>query len=442
MKILMRLNIGILGGITAGIIAIALLGACEEIIEPGDCAPPTILDEANNACVMPQSSCDPDAPTSIADECVAAHRLCQELAGEALCGVCEPSHIEVDGECVLLSTCEGLDCAAQKRECVTIDDTVSAYCGECVEGSVDLGGSCVTQSCDEHTPASIGAACDSAFRVCTESATGAVCGGCFEYYVEQNDFCLPVQRCVDLGCLDAHRFCVEALSHTDAACVECKVGYVEENGVCLLDESATCVADVAGSILDGCAAENRNCVTLSGVSSCSGCKSGFVENEALATCELPATCSELSCDTLNRSCEEIPNGHCVGCLPDFIEDEATLLCRPVLVCDDMSCSDGDECAAATQESDAFCRKECAGNALWSGSRCVQCPPCDAEGEVGPWPWPTATGACICQTEPGYYYSLSADVGPFKCDSDGDGWLRESARISLESSDAALLANAR
>jgi hypothetical protein len=95
---------------------------------------------------------------------------------------------------------------------------------------------------------------------------------------------------------------------------------------------------------------------------------------------------------------------------------------------------GDECPT---------EDDCTGNQLWNGRFCAPCPKCDGPGEVGRWPAATADGYCICETEPGYYYSTGGEIGTFDCDVDGDGWVRESARSSLEAKDdTELFTNAR
>jgi hypothetical protein len=87
--------------------------------------------------------------------------------------------------------------------------------------------------------------------------------------------------------------------------------------------------------------------------------------------------------------------------------------------------------------------ECTANQVYNGVYCATCPPCDGQGEAGPYATATLNGMCICRTKPGYFYSTGAEVGTFACDKDGDGWVRASARGSLEArGDEALRANAR
>lgn len=89
-----------------------------------------------------------------------------------------------------------------------------------------------------------------------------------------------------------------------------------------------------------------------------------------------------------------------------------------------------------------CQALCGDDAVWIGNGCAPCPACNNEGELGRWSEPTTTGHCICETEPGYFYSTAGQIGTLLCDSDADGWIKESAREAIESGDPALTENAR
>ncbi|MBN1773933.1 MAG: hypothetical protein JXB32_21920 [Deltaproteobacteria bacterium] len=76
--------------------------------------------------------------------------------------------------------------------------------------------------------------------------------------------------------------------------------------------------------------------------------------------------------------------------------------------------------------------------------CVPCArACALEGETGEvWPVTALTGQCVCTTQDGYYFSLSGAAVSHRCDRDGDGWVTQSARANVESSDPAIAENAR
>lgn len=82
--------------------------------------------------------------------------------------------------------------------------------------------------------------------------------------------------------------------------------------------------------------------------------------------------------------------------------------------------------------------DCTENQQHNGRFCAPCPPCDKPGEAGRADGTTSDGYCICKTKPGYFYSVGAEVGTFACDADGDGWIRESARLSLTANDDKVL----
>ncbi|MCP4680629.1 MAG: hypothetical protein GY854_35125 [Deltaproteobacteria bacterium] len=75
--------------------------------------------------------------------------------------------------------------------------------------------------------------------------------------------------------------------------------------------------------------------------------------------------------------------------------------------------------------------------------CVDCShlACDAEGEVAIYHTMTKTGTCICETEPGYFYSTS-DQKAAICDADKDGWVTIVAKQFLDGDDDALKENTR
>jgi Putative metal-binding motif len=82
--------------------------------------------------------------------------------------------------------------------------------------------------------------------------------------------------------------------------------------------------------------------------------------------------------------------------------------------------------------------ECTDNQQHNGRYCAPCPACDKPGEAGRAEGTTSDGYCICKTKPGYFYAVGAEVGTFACDADGDGWVRESARLSLSANDDPVL----
>jgi hypothetical protein len=76
--------------------------------------------------------------------------------------------------------------------------------------------------------------------------------------------------------------------------------------------------------------------------------------------------------------------------------------------------------------------------------CVTCSnPCNQEGETGEYhPTATRSNQCVCVTKPGYFRSNAGGIGTYPCDRDGDGWVRDSAKPSIESTDPPISTNAR
>ncbi len=70
--------------------------------------------------------------------------------------------------------------------------------------------------------------------------------------------------------------------------------------------------------------------------------------------------------------------------------------------------------------------------------CVDCShlECGAPGEFGLYKTTTLTGTCICDTDDGYFYSISEQKA-VKCDTDKDGWTTIVAKQFIEGKDSAL-----
>jgi len=112
-------------------------------------------------------------------------------------------------------------------------------------------------------------------------------------------------------------------------------------------------------------------------------------------------------------------------------------------CEELDCGELG-CLAGEAGQDARCGEPCDQGQLFNGERCVPCPRCDRpeRGEDGPEDRATLAGDCICRTAPGFFYSVGNEQGVVPCDADGDGWVRESARVPLDSGDPVLEDNVR
>ncbi len=410
--------------------------------DAGPCGSGQVLDPDTGACVDPAPSCAADAPGSILARCAEEQRSCYEDDQEVRCGACLVGYREGGaGACTAVARCEDLDCAARSRACLEAGDHVDATCGACLAGEEDSAGACAVASCE--LSGTLASLCASQQRVCVEDASGARCGACLSGHVEVAGSCEPTRTCASLGCVLRGRTCTPAAPGVHARCGVCLAGMEEHDGACRPVPGAVC-SDAAGvGILPACQQASRQCEETTEGARCGVCTGDTIENAETGRCDAQVICAELGCEDDHRGCAEEPNGHCTGCLDGFVEDPASGACRSVVSCAELSCADDEECAEAMASSDAFCRLDCGGRAIWDGARCVSCPPCSAPGETGRvWPMLTASGACICETEPGYYYSLSGAIGPVPCDADHDGWIRESARTTIESNDPALAANVR
>lgn len=130
--------------------------------------------------------------------------------------------------------------------------------------------------------------------------------------------------------------------------------------------------------------------------------------------------------------------------PDDVSTDTSL--------EDVSESDGPVEAAGDASDDVSHEGggpgSCGDNQAWNPylptPACVDCSrPCNLPGETGhPHPTTALNGACVCETLPGYYFSLSGAGLASPCDEDGDGWVSLSARPNILSPDPAIAATAK
>jgi len=415
-----------------------LLSACPPVI-PG-CADGE-AQRPDGSCYVPEATCTHGVAGSIAASCAEQSRQCFQDDLGAQCGLCLNGYKDEGGACRPVRTCAELDCGTRQRDCLAEGAHADATCGGCASGAQELAGACVYPSCSPGVEGSMAQVCDTSRRECLQEGQSASCGGCWSGYVDDLGACRAVKTCEDLGCADARRVCSPSAEHQDAACGLCRAGSVEQNGSCVAISGATCdPAPAPGSIDSACAAEHRTC-SAGAPASCGGCVSGYVEDPGSQSCVPERSCAELDCTTLHRNCSDTPNGHCTDCVAGYVQDAQTGQCRPVKTCAQLSCESG-QCQEATDTQDAICEGACPEGQVWNGTQCQICPACNGEGEDGALSTTTGDGYCACKTRPGYFYSVGADVGTFPCDRDGDGWLRESARAALNSTDPVILEQAR
>jgi len=407
----------------------------------------------------PRLNCEADAPNSILEDCDAEMRQCMETDLSASCEDCVEGYVEESGECREAHTCEDLGCASANRDCQEAAGNADAECLDCLEGHMEVHEECYPMTCEMGEPGSIQYDCTQQHRLCDDSGATAQCGDCLAWYLEEAGECRHVVECADLDCSLAYRSCVSATVDADAYCGDCLAGYSEMFGDCEQMSGAVCTGGGSLDISGECDAENRECVTPECTtgpcedSYCGDCVEDHVEVPATGLCEPYVECPEdpldptSPCAGVHRFCDGDPTAHCTDCLYglggiDYLEDGSTGLCRPAITCADITCGTAQECQEHTATTDAYCRPDCDADEIWSVWGCVGCPDCDGEGEVGVWPEATSDGRCICQTEDGYFYNVAGDIGAYPCDDDGDGWVRESARVALDSEDDKILANAR
>ena len=149
-----------------------------------DCEPGFTWDASAQICKsVPGATCG-TGPSSIAAQCDALNRICNEAGGVAQCGACFAGLIQDGTSCRPPASCD--DCAARNRDCD--QSGAVTHCGACSSGFVEaLGGTCVRRpdgctgsSCPSLCPA--GQGWDPSGGLCFACLDGlpSMCGGAGE----------------------------------------------------------------------------------------------------------------------------------------------------------------------------------------------------------------------------------------------------------------------
>jgi|GEM_PF-981186 len=420
-------------------------------------------------------TCTPDVEGSIAALCAGKNRGCDAGTNDASCGACLDTFVDEGGTldiCRPVVTCGDLPCAGLNLACTAETTTTDAACGTCLPGTIVSPGGPVGgyQPCQPVATCS-DVPCALAGFVCIEGDDGIVSGtpvdatctdDCQPFYVKAGDggfgsaTCTPVETCDSLGCAGLFRECTPETETADAVCGDCLFDYQidpDGSGTCV-PVPANCVPDAPGSLVDDCLLTNQVCdATDPDNPVCGACINGYAQNpDNNNACEEITSCVALGCNTLLRECVgQAPFETCGDCFEGFVDDPSgAQLCIPPLSCADGICAAGEFCIEGTATTSASCiaaQCDIDNGFVYSdfSQGCITCDKnCgDDEGETGrPWPNTAANSdTCVCETEPGFYWDSGKNRAA-PCDGDGDGWVRNSARLYVESSDESWSANAR
>lgn len=340
------------------------------------------------------------------------------------------------------------NCQAKNRKC--IEDANGANCGDCYDGFIEEAGTCRTLK----TCADLG--CATANRACTPAtvSTDAACGACLSGFIEENGTCRALKTCADLGCDALHRKCTEATAIADAVCGNCLDGYLVQGENCVAPADNCRDDGNAGSLLQKCADRHRECVeatrTAGEPAHCGNCVDGYAE-DTNGDCQETHTCEDLGCYDKGRRCiGEDPFHKCGSCREGMVQsDDNPDICVIPKTCKDLQCADDEFCVEGNLNQNAECVKsKCPEGKAWreDSLTCVTCyVSCNATdpGETGRvWPFTMhESDSCICETRDKWYWDQGERLAK-QCDADGDGWVREPARMYIESTDKVLKENAR
>ena len=356
-------------------------------------------------CVCDLGACDPGLTcgVGICRECPtdAAGCPCDDgvCSGDLACesGTCQP------GSCLQVECGEHVLCDDDDGTAACLNDCESDYLWD-----AELMGCVPDVSCD---PGNLLDTCDGENRVCVDTADGAECGECKSGFAEdENDDCVALPACEVAACADANRACV--VDGDSATCGACVSGYIELGDTCHVASTVDC-GDGDNSLKPVCDAASADCVELSGGGANCVCPSPLVRDPETQSCVTAPTCADSS------ECSSYP---------------------------------GTVCAVPPGGSEARCVEPRCGpleagvaGEAWNDSTdsCVLCAACVGEGTTGLiWPFTDNGGVCLCESNPGYFFNTDGRRANFPCDADDDGWLTETARSAMDSSDSAVRLNAR
>ena len=385
------------------------------------------------------SPCWADPVGGLGAQCAAQHRQCDEDEKGGRCGDCYSEYVWDDSllACRSPLPCDTLDCAVSHRRC--IESSKDAYCAECLDGYDEHDGECVRINCQPGAVGSILDQCSGQSRFCVDHDEGEppACEECWEGFAEREGVCSRVKDCLTAQCGVANKTCIPAAGTVDADCGACLPGYTQSGFNCVADQGATC-ADIAY------ACENqlhRECVERS-PAVCGDCLEGYVDVAKLGGCVKKVACDSAACSALGRTCTLDGSPGCGDCVTGYVSVLGTSQCRKLQTCMDLDCGNLD-CVPATNRYDAFCAPSCPQGEVPTVQGCKPCNrTCTGPGEEGVWAVLAANGKCLCRTKPGYFFTFASSTGTFRCDADGDGWVRQSARSEMESDDPEIRDNAR
>ncbi len=286
---------------------------------------------------------------------------------------------------------------------------------------------------------------------CTACLADAECGA--------GGACLDGRCCTrgDEGCGCAPQgVCAADLACADGRCMPCTWGSAD----CPCGPQGACGADLLceGDRCAPCPGGTQGCPCGEGCAD--GLRCEGEGNGARCVLVAPLACVDLDCAAEGRTCAEGEDGADAACGDcdlgaGYIDDGAGGCLRPEGACaGDGECADGERCIYLVPGEPATCAAPpaCVSTAPGEAGRawaaelggCVDCPPCDGNGETGALlPTTTAAGDCVCETTPGFYFDVSAArAGARPCDADGDGWVQRPARQYVDNDDWTLRENAR
>ncbi len=483
-----------------------------------ECEENHLWNSVTGKCDFIKNNCQPGKMNSIRDSCATTHRKCLETEEGAECGKCMEGYKEENGTCVLIKTCENINCASRNRICIP-NGADDAECGRCFgeyresfaltnsdfddDDTTATGWTVITGAQDQirkeqlhdfsnyllldpsSEEASAGqdltpfeSGTELSVRLSTRETSGDFnTRAKISIKITMDDSGTSVETTLYANEISSYDGVVDKIfditnysgiskvilsvesGGTPVAVDWIRIYTTKENaGTCSPLKGTSCDPDPAqGSILKNCRKEHRKCDQIdSSTARCGECDPGFVEINS--QCFPKINCGMLDCGKRHLECVELPNAHCGACLEGFVKNATSgeCVCPEGKIFDRLKkvCEGQEKCATANCSSDEFCIEgtatthalcsRCEAGSAWNGRECIKCGTCLKDGETGRVYIKTSEqGHCVCETAEGYYHSSTPPMGTRKCDADGDGWISDDARESMnEIEESADRVNAR
>ncbi|KAK3289438.1 hypothetical protein CYMTET_3117 [Cymbomonas tetramitiformis] len=258
-------------------------------------------------------------------------------------------------------------------------------CGECPDGMVGDGVSCVQNMCFFDN-----GGCDPSVSCVTSAShpSGRVCGACPTGYTDAftgNDGrrCEEVDGCRDEPCL-AHRECVDLSPADEAAlgvayvCGSCALGFQQEGEAC--EDVDECAIDSGVCWMSSDGVARTECINTPGGYECGACPAGM-RGSGRSGCTPVTDCSNNNggcwvgageAEGFASECTDSDLGSVCGECPSGFEGNGASVCVDIDGCAAAPCFEGVQCADIPAPDVGYTCGRCPEGYRGDGEECILC----------------------------------------------------------------------